>query len=511
MDADINSKTEKVSIEKPSDPSIFVIFGASGDLTKRLLIPSIYNIAAYNALPEKFAVIGLAKDEMNDQSFKDKVAQDLKEFGKRQFEESLFNTMSQNFYYMTADFANQSVYTQIKEKIEQIDKLWSCKASVTFYLAVSPAIFEMVTNHLAEAGFAKMDGRITRIILEKPFGHDYQSAVALNESLHKHWDESQIWRIDHYLGKETVQNLLAFRFGNGIFEPIWNRNYVQHVQITVAEEVGVELRGEYYDKSGALRDMFQNHILQVLSYLCMEAPSSFSAETIRNCKVEVLKSITPMSEEEVKKYAVRGQYNTGEVQGKKTVAYREEAHVDKNSSTETFIALKLFVDNWRWSGVPFYVRTGKHLKEKTAKIIVHFKRAPKKLFTFIESDEVHSNELRFYLQPKQAISLILKAKVPGSRMMLKPVNMFFDFQESFDAKEAGAATGYEVLIYDIFKNDPTLFSRSDLIEQAWRITEPVLSYWAKEPPHDFPNYTAGSWGPDASTRLIEDDGHHWRD
>lgn len=318
-----------VEIEKPQTPSLIIIFGASGDLTKRLLMPAFYNLAFHKALPEKFAIIGLSKDQMDDQSFKEKLAKDLQEFGKRTFDPTLFGTLSANFRYMSGDFNNNQTYEELKKKIEEIDQIFGCKATITFYFAISPAIFEMVSNHLGEAGLAKMEDRKTRLIIEKPFGRDLQSALNLNTCLHKYWDESQVWRIDHYLGKETVQNLLAFRFGNCIFEPIWNRNYIQHIQITVAEEVGVEKRGDYYDKSGALRDMFQNHIMQILSYLCMEAPSSFEAETIRNCKVEVLKSINPMTEEEVKKYVVRGQYGSGEVNGKKTLNYRDEENVDK--------------------------------------------------------------------------------------------------------------------------------------------------------------------------------------
>lgn len=498
-------------VEKPKDPNLMVIFGASGDLTKRLLMPAIYNLAFHDALPDKFAIFGLSKDQMDDNSFREKISKDLQEFGKREFDLNLYQKLGPNLYYQQADFGNKEIYENLKKKIEEFDQKFCAKTTVTFYLAISPAIFEMVATHLGEAGLSKMPDRVVRIILEKPFGRDLKSALELNKALHKHWEEEQIWRIDHYLGKETVQNLLAFRFGNGIFEPIWNHNYIQHIQITVAEEVGVEKRGDYYDHAGALRDMFQNHILQVLSYLCMEAPSSFEAETIRNNKVEVLKAIIPMTEEQVLKHTVRGQYGPGEVKGKKTIAYREEPDVDNHSNTETFGAFRIFIENWRWSGVPIYIRTGKHLKEKMAKIVVHFKRAPKKLFNIIETDEVHSNELRFFLQPKQAISLILKAKVPGSRMCLQPVKMYFDYQESFDSKEGGTSTGYEILVYDALMNDPTLFSRADLIEHAWKIAQPILDTWSKIPPTDFPNYAAGTWGPDASYKLIEEDGHHWRD
>ena len=499
------------TIEKPKEANIIVIFGASGDLTKRLLMPAIYNLAFHNALPDKFSIIGLSKDQMDDNSFKEKISKDLKEFGKREVDPSLYEKLSSDFHYFQADFDKKETYENLKKKIDEVDQKFSGKSIVTFYFAISPAIFEMVSNHLGEAGFSKMEGKQSRVILEKPFGRDLDSAIKLNNALHKHWDESQIWRIDHYLGKETVQNLLAFRFGNGIFEPIWNRNYIQHIQITVAEEIGVEKRGDYYDKSGALRDMFQNHIMQVLSYLCMEAPGSFDAESIRNCKVEVIKSITPMTEEEVQKNVIRGQYGAGEIKNEKTVPYRDEENVDKSSNTETFIAVRLFIENWRWSGVPIYIRTGKHLKEKMAKVIVHFKRAPKKLFKIVDTEEVHSNELRFYLQPKQAVSLVLKAKLPGSRMALQPVKMSFDYQESFDEKDGGKSTGYEILLYDAMMNDPTLFSRADLIEHAWKVAKPIQDLWSKNPPQDFPNYTAGSWGPDSAYKLIEDDGHHWRD
>lgn len=505
------NKNKAQVIERPKAPALFVIFGASGDLTKRLLMPAIYNLHFHEALPEKFAILGLSKDSMDDNSFRDKIQSDLKEYGKRELDENLYSKLKENLYYQTADFNDAKVYEGLKAKIEEFDKKFSCKVQVTFYLAISPAIFEMVSHHLGEAGLSKMPERLTRIILEKPFGRDLQSAHDLNASLHKHWEEEQIWRIDHYLGKETVQNLLAFRFGNGIFEPIWNRHYIEHVQITIAETVGVEERGDYYDKSGALRDMFQNHILQVLSYLCMEAPSSFQAESIRNNKVEVLRAVKIYNEEEVKENTVRGQYDTGELDGEKTVPYREEDNVDPKSNTETFAAFKIFVENWRWAGVPFYIRTGKHLKEKTAQIIIHFRKAPKKLFDTAQTEEVLANELRFYLQPKQAISLVLKAKLPGSKMSLQPVKMNFDYAESFEGKDGSKSTGYEILVYDALMNDPTLFSRADLIESAWEITQPIIDCWTKNPPEDFPNYKAGSWGPDAAYKLIENDDHHWRD
>ncbi|MCH9633309.1 MAG: Glucose-6-phosphate 1-dehydrogenase [Chlamydiae bacterium] len=506
-----NEESDQASVEKPKDPHLFILFGASGDLTKRLLMPAVYNLAFHEALPDHFNILGLAKDQMDDAGFRDKISKDLQEFGKRKFDQSLYEKLGPNLYYQQGDFDNPQLYEDLKKKIEEFDKKCNAKVVVTYYLAVSPAIFQMISNHLGEAGLSKLENRTTRLILEKPFGRDLKSALELNQSLHQHWAEDQIWRIDHYLGKETVQNLLAFRFGNGIFEPVWNRKYIDHVQITVAEEVGVEKRGDYYDKAGALRDMFQNHILQILSYLCMEAPGSFSANAIRNCKISVLESITPLTEEEVAKQTVRGQYGPGKVKDKDAIAYRDEENVDKQSNTETFCAFKIFVDNWRWAGVPFYIRTGKHLKEKVGKVIIHFKAAPKRLFKIPKTDEVLTNELRFFLQPKQAITLLLKAKIPGTKMSLQPVKMHFDYSESFDTQEGGTSTGYEILLYDAMMNDPTLFSRSDLVERAWEITQPILDHWSKNPPADFPNYASGSWGPDAAYKLIENDGHKWRD
>jgi glucose-6-phosphate 1-dehydrogenase len=496
---------------KPQEANLMVIFGASGDLTKRLLMPAIYNLHFHEALPDKFAILGLSKDQMDDASFRDKIANDLQEYGKRKFDQALYDTLAAKLFYDSSDFNDSGLYERIKRKISEFDQKMGEKVTVTYYLAVSPVIFQMISDHLGNAGLSKMANRKTRLILEKPFGRDLQSAIDLNTALHNSWDETQIWRIDHYLGKETVQNLLAFRFGNGIFEPLWNRNYIDHVQITVAEEVGVEKRGDYYDNAGALRDMFQNHILQVLSYLCMEPPGSFDAEVIRNSKIMVLESIAPMKEEEVKEHVIRGQYGTGKINDVEKIAYRDEEDVNKNSNTETFIACKLFVDNWRWAGVPFYIRTGKHLKEKVGKIIINFKRAPKKLFKIKKTDEVLANELRFYLQPNQAITLLLKAKIPGTKMSLQPVKMHFDYAESFDAQENGMSTGYEILIYDALIDDPTLFSRSDLVERSWQITQPILDYWAKTPPTDFPNYASGTWGPEDSYKLIDPDHGTWRD
>jgi glucose-6-phosphate 1-dehydrogenase len=498
---------ETVNPKKPKDATIFTIFGASGDLTKRLLMPAIFNLFVHDALPDKFFILGLSNAEYNDDSFREYIKDQLKEFGTQEFDEEKFEAFRNKIFYSKSDFDDPHCYQTLKEMIDKIDKENQIRAKLIFYLAISPSIFKMVSNHLGESGFSKMEGRNAKLILEKPFGRDLKTALDLNQSLHNHWEENQVWRIDHYLGKETVQNLLAFRFGNGIFEPLWNRNYIDHVQITVGEEVGVEKRGSYYDHAGALRDMVQNHLFQVLSYVAMEAPNSFEAETIRNAKVAVMQAITPFSHSRVISDTVRGQYGAGKINNREVIGYRQEPDVDPHSTTETFAALKLSIDNWRWAGVPFYLRTGKRLARRYAEVTINFKRAPKKLFQLAPTNETVSNELRFFLQPHQGIELLLKAKVPGRRMTLQPVKMDFDYEEAFHTSKG---TGYEVLIYDCLFDDPMLFSRADLIEKNWKTAQPILDVWSSLPPDTFPNYEAGSWGPKEASALIERDGRKWR-
>ncbi len=494
-------------VHRPEGPCIIVIFGASGDLTKRLLMPAIYNLFTHEALPEQYFIIGTSMDKMDTSSFRKKIGDNLNEYGTQEFDSHAYSEFSKNLFYYTSKFDEKSCYDNLKKKIDEIDKQNNCKSKLLFYLAISPAIFELVSDNLSDNGFSKMEDRNPKLILEKPFGRNLDSALKLNAALHNNWEEKQIWRIDHYLGKETVQNILAFRFGNGIFEPLWNRNYIDHVQITVAETVGVEKRGSYYDHAGALRDMIQNHLLQVVSYIAMEPPNAFNAETIRNAKIEVLNAIKIMTPEEVFQNTVRGQYGPGKIGKENKVAYRDADDVDKQSITETFVAAKLNIDNWRWSGVPFFLRTGKHLSKRYAEVVINFKKAPKQLFATSKSKEIYTNELRFLLQPKQAIELVLKAKVPGEKMTLQPVKMHFDYKEAFHTERG---TGYEVLLYDCLVDDPTLFSRSDLVEQAWKIAQPMLDIWSSLPPGDFPNYASGSWGPDAANDLIQREGREWR-
>jgi glucose-6-phosphate 1-dehydrogenase len=373
-------------------------------------------------------------------------------------------------------------------------------------MATPPSVFGLISDNLEKAGFKEQKGW-KRIIVEKPFGHDLASALALNREILRYWDESQIYRIDHYLGKETVQNLLAFRFSNGIFEPLWNKNHVDHIQFSVAESVGVEGRGKYYDHSGVLRDMIQNHMFQMLAYLCMEPPVSFQADGIRNEKAKLLQAVRVFRPKEVPAHTVRGQYGPGRrTDGSPAVGYRQEPDVDPQSSTETFAALKLFIDNWRWEGVPVYLRSGKALWKRGTEIVVQFKKAPEVLFRDTPVDSLDANRLLFHIQPDQGIELRFQAKIPGPRVQLQKVNMRFAYAEAF---EASRGTGYEVLLYSCMRGDATLFSRTDLVETAWRIAQPILDHWAATPATSFPNYDSGTWGPKAAFELIERDGRKW--
>ncbi|MFQ6024850.1 MAG: glucose-6-phosphate dehydrogenase, partial [Acidiferrobacterales bacterium] len=360
---------------------------------------------------------------------------------------------------------------------------------------------------LGEAGLAREDKGWSRLVIEKPFGRDLESAVTLDRDLQEHWQEKQIWRIDHYLGKETVQNLLTFRFGNGIFEPLWNRHHIDHVQLTVAEKVGVEGRGNYYERSGTLRDMVQNHMAQMVAYVAMEPPSSFQADDIRNGKIEVLRAIRPMTPEGVLTNSVRGQYSGGTVDGTVVLGYREEPDVAQNSHTETFAAMKLFIDNWRWAGVPFYLRSGKRLPTRSTEVAIQFKGVPEVLFRDTPIERLEANQLLFHIQPEQGIELIFQAKVPGPILRLQTVRMHFEYKQAFEAQRG---TGYERLLYDCMTNDPTLFSRADLVETAWKIAQPILDVWSSLPARDFPNYPAGTWGPTEASMLLERDGRQWR-
>lgn len=510
------------SLDRPADPCVLVIFGASGDLTKRLLMPALYNLHCDGLLSEQVAIVGLAMDELTSQDFRDRLSADMPRFHTRKaFDEPAWQRLVARIHYTPGRFDDPAAFERLAQVCNQVAAATGCGDSRLFYYAIPPSLFGLVSQRLDEAGLTRgpqppgelpgpiqATGAWRRVIVEKPFGTDMASAVALNRQLLAHWQEEQIFRIDHYTGKETVQNLLAFRFSNGIFEPLWNKQHVDHIQITVAETVSVEGRGRYFETSGVLRDMIQNHMFQLLSYLCMEPPTSFRADAVRNEKVKVLDAVRVMTPEQVRSHTIRGQYGAGhKPDGTAVMAYRDEPQVAPDSRTETFAAIKLFIDNWRWEGVPIYLRSGKSLWARSTEILVQFKKAPEVLFRDTpEVEEIEPNQLIFHIQPEQGVELRFQAKSPGPGMMLQPVNMRFDYQYNF---EASRSTGYEVLIYNCMAGDASLFSRSDLVEAAWRIAEPILREWQTGPAPDFPNYTTGTWGPRASFDFIERDGRKW--
>jgi glucose-6-phosphate 1-dehydrogenase len=493
--------------ECPGDPCTIVIFGASGDLTKRKLLPALYNLKALKLLPANFAVIGVAVSEGNDEMYRQTITENIKQFATRQVDDKEWNDFSNRSYYIKGDFNTIETFNHLAAKIADAQKTWNLPGNVLFYLAVAPTFFAKVVEQLHAVGLTTQTANAwRRIIIEKPFGHDLASARELSSALSKNVEESQIYRIDHYLGKETVQNIMVFRFGNSTFEPIWNRRYIEYVQITVAEELGVELRGGYYDHSGVVRDMVQNHILSVLSLIAMEPPSSISGDSVRNEKVKVLEAIRPMEPEEVIANTVRGQYGLGEIDGKSVPAYRTEPDVNPNSNTETFVAMKLEVENWRWAEVPFYVRSGKRLAAHTTQIVIGFRRAPLLLFGEDVQSNITPNRLVIHVQPDEGITLDIHAKRPGPHIYLANVPLEFSYS---DFGEHTAATGYETLLYDCATGDPTLFHRYDSVDASWRIVNPILDVWQALPARDFPNYPAGSWGPEAANHLIEKNGHKW--
>ena len=493
---------------RPGDPCAMVIFGAAGDLTKRLLVPSLYNLHAGKLLPEKFALVGVTAAKFSDEDFREKLTRDVQEFGRSPVQKELWDWFKPKIYYHSGDFRDPNLYRQLRDKLAAVDKQQGTPGSYLFYLATAPQFFGEIVKQLGVAGLTGEDnGSWRRVIIEKPFGRDLESARALNKEIMSVLDESQIYRIDHYLGKETVQNMMVFRFGNGIFEPIWNRRYVDHVQITVGEIVGVEQRGGYYDTAGALRDMIPNHTLQLVAMTAMEPPISFDSQAVRDEKAKVLHAVQPLSPEDVLTKAVRGQYGPGTLSDKPVPGYRSEAQVKPLSTTETFVALELHIDNWRWAGVPFYLRTGKRLAQRVTEIAIQFKRAPQLLFRDTEVESLSANQLVMHIQPDEGISLRFSAKIPGAVMNLGSVNMNMKYEEYF-----GAAPwiGYETLLLDCMIGDPTLFQRADMVEAGWQVVEPLLDVWNALPPRDFPNYAAGTWGPKDADNMLDREGRHWR-
>ena len=497
------------SLDQPAaEPCLLVIFGASGDLTKRLLMPAFYNLVCDGLLSENFAIVGTAMDPLTTESFREKMSVDIKQFSTRaEWDQKKWDSLCSRLYYTPGKFDEDAAYARLAEIIKTLDSQYKTGGKVLFYMATPPSVFGLISGKLEAAGLNDTSVGWKRIIVEKPFGTDLDSAIALNREILKYWKEEQVFRIDHYLGKETVQNIIAFRFSNGMFEPLWNRNFIDHIQFSVTESVGVEGRGGYYDRSGVLRDMIQNHMFQMLAYLCMEPPASFAPEAVRNEKAKVLGAVRMMGTPDlVRQNTVRGQYGAGTgPDGKPAPGYREEPSVPPTSTTETFAAMRLYIDNWRWHGVPIYLRSGKRLWKRGTEIIVQLKKAPDYLFHGSGVDSLDPNRLVFHIKPDQGIELQFQAKTPGPLMSLQKVNMRFDYGE---ACTASRGTGYEVLTYNCMNGDATLFSRTDLVETAWRIVQPMLDLWKTEPA-DFPNYPAGTWGPKASFDLIEGDGRKW--
>jgi glucose-6-phosphate 1-dehydrogenase len=502
------ARPDEVGTVPPGDPCTVVLFGASGDLTRRLLVPALYNLACDGLLPQRFAIVGFAKDELTPDQFRDRLSAAIREFTTREaVDPAVWQPLIERFDYLSGDFADLDSYRRLAERIGEARTRHQTGPNLLFYLATPPVLFSVIGEKLAEAGLRDGDGW-RRLVVEKPFGKDLQSAAELNRKLLAHWSEDQIYRIDHYLGKETVQNLLVFRFSNGIFEPLWNKNHVDHIQFTVSETVGVEGRGGYYDHAGVLRDMIENHMFQMLAYLCMEAPASFQPDAIRNEKAKLLNAVRVYGPEEVKQNAVRGQYGPGKKpDGSAAIGYREEPGVDPHSRTETFAALKLFIDNWRWEGVPVYLRSGKRLWKRGTEIVVQFRKAPEVTFRdTTAAGSLESNRLVFHIQPEQAVELRFHAKAPGPATYLQNVDMRFNYGDAF---RAARGTGYETLIYNCLRGDATLFSRADLVESAWRIAQPILSAWKEGPADDCHSYPAGSWGPTAAFDLLTRDGRRW--
>ncbi|MFN2453304.1 MAG: glucose-6-phosphate dehydrogenase [Pyrinomonadaceae bacterium] len=505
--ANNNPQPAAISPMHTPPPCALVIFGASGDLTKRKLVPALYHLAQQKLLPEHFAVIGTARTPMSDDEFRQKMHDSIIEFsGDKKIDEALWKEFAAGLFYIAGEFDSPETYNQLQDKLADVDRERKTDGNRIFYLSTAPSVFGLIAKQLGAANLARpAEGKWTRVVVEKPFGHDLASARALNAELAEVFDEEQVYRIDHYLGKETVQNLLTFRFANSIFEPLWNRQYIDHVQITNAETVGVEGRGGYYEESGVVRDMIQNHIFQIVALVAMEPPASLSANAVRDEKIKAMQSVRAIPMDRVKDFAVRGQYGAGAINGQPVIGYREEPDVNPQSSTETFAAVKLFFDSWRWADVPFYIRSGKRLPKRITEIAIQFKNVPRQLFTQAQAP-VEPDVLVVRIQPNEGITLRFGAKLPGQAMNVRSVNMDFRYGASFNTPSPEA---YERLLHDCMIGDPTLYARRDMTERGWEIVTPIIEAW-KQPATGFPNYEAGTWGPQASHDFIERDNKRWR-
>jgi glucose-6-phosphate 1-dehydrogenase len=489
-----------------AEPCAVVIFGASGDLAKRKVIPALYDLAQHNSLGERFVIIGFARTPMTDESFRamlSEAAKTISEVGP--IEPAKWEKFASNLYYVSGEYGDQNSYANLAKRLAELDAEKKLGGNRLFYLSTPPEVYPDIVEHLGQAGLAHPTGpnSWTRIIIEKPFGRDLASAKELNKTVLNVFEEKQVYRIDHYLGKDTVQNLLVLRFSNGIFEPLWNRNYVDHVQITAAETLGVERRGGFYETAGALRDMIQSHVLQLTSLVSVEPPASFDATAVRNEKLKVLQSIRPFNLEMVAQDVVRGQYSPGKVDEKPVPGYRDEHNVNPNSRTETFVAMKVLIDNWRWAGVPIYLRTGKRLAKRTTEIMIQFRCAPHIVF---RERAVKANRLVLNIQPDEGISVSFGAKKPGTEMNIGNVTMNFSYLESFGN---GSRSAYATLLNDCLRGDATLFDRGDSVEAAWSLVDPILDVWSAAKTQGVPLYPAGNWGPKESDQLLERDGRQW--
>ncbi len=490
----------------PVHPTTLVIFGATGDLAHRKLLPALYNLAHEGALPERFELIGVARRDQANEDFAAAVKESIQRFSRQKPDPAVLDGLLQDIKYIPGTFDDDNVYSELDRTLKEFDQRAGHPMNRVFYLSTSPDFFPVIAGKVGDAGLTKCENAEVRIVIEKPFGSDLASARRLNAQLLEVFQESQIFRIDHYLGKETVQNLMALRFANTLFEPVWNRNFVDSVQITAAEDIGIEGRAGYYDHAGALRDLVQNHMLQLLALLTMEPPASFEANRVRDEKVKVLESIVPPEVGEVPSIALRGQYGPGEVSGKHVAGYREEPGVPEDSRTETYAALRLAVSNWRWAGVPIYLRTGKRLARKVTEIVVTLKPVPHMAFQSTGSVGVQQNQIILMVQPDEGVSVSVGAKIPGARMRIRPVHMEFHYGTSFVSQSPEA---YERLILDAMRGDATLFTRNDEIEALWGIIDPVLTAWAGDTSTDIPQYEPGSQGPEEAGRLL-DQGQAWR-
>jgi glucose-6-phosphate 1-dehydrogenase len=503
-----NPLREGLRLERTADPCVVVIFGASGDLTKRKLVPALYRLTQEKLLPAEFAIVGFSRTPVSHDQFRANMREAVETYSaSNSVDEEVWQSFAQGIFYTAGDINDSAAYKRMSELLEQIDRERGTAGNRIFYLSVAPDLYGEAISQLGEAGLARPhDESWARIIIEKPFGSDLESAIKLNQQAASVFDEEQIYRIDHYLGKETVQNLLVFRFANGIFEPVWNRRYIDHVQLTNAESIGVEGRGAYYDSAGVVRDMIQNHVFQVLSLVAMEPPVNLSANSVRDEKIKAMQAVRLIPRGKVEEFVVRGQYRRGSVAGKEVPGYLDEKGVGPESKTETYAAMKLYFDNWRWAEVPFYIRSGKRLPKRVTEIAIQFRQAPLQLFGSMPGQQLEPNVLIIRIQPDEGITLRIAAKVPGQAMRIRWVNMDFRYGASFGVSPPEA---YERLLLDCILGDSTLYARRDMTERGWEVVMPVLEAWQRSK-SDVAKYEAGTWGPEEADRLIEKDGRRWR-